>query len=267
MTDSDIHPGAAAYTPPSSYADIILSPPSTPRSVDRFAFNSFLRKEYRFGLDPTRKTCPLFLQGHCPLGNSCLDKHFLSTNNSSSSFNNLVCKHWLRSLCKKGEGCEFLHEYNLRKMPECNFFVRNGYCSNGEECLYLHVDPESRIPRCQRYDNGFCELGPKCARKHVRRPLMCKFFLAGFCPDGSTVAGAVGGGKGCKEGAHPKWVSPATLPLPTVKRPREEPEERGPPAWEEGGRFGGGGGSGGGSGRGGFQGGGQGRRRFFRGRG
>jgi len=95
---------------------------------------------------------------------------------------------------------------------------------------------------------------------------MCKFYLAGFCPDGSTVGyGAMAGGKGCKEGAHPKWVNPATLPLPTVKRPREEPEERGPPQWEEGGRFGG---AGGGGGRqGGFGGGTGGRRRFFRGRG
>ena len=31
----------------------------------------------------------------------------------------VVCKHWLKGLCKKGEACEFLHEYNIRKMPEC----------------------------------------------------------------------------------------------------------------------------------------------------
>ena len=44
----------------------------------------------------------------------------------------MVCKHWLRGLCKKGDAnCEFIHEYNLRKMPECSFFVRAGYCSNG----------------------------------------------------------------------------------------------------------------------------------------
>jgi cleavage and polyadenylation specificity factor subunit 4 len=100
-----------------------------------FAFTPFLLQTYRHGLDPNRPVCKAYLQGHCPLGASCPDKH--TTVNSNSNFNNLVCKHWLRGLCKKGESCEFLHEYNLRKMPECNFFTRNGYCSNGGMCLRL----------------------------------------------------------------------------------------------------------------------------------
>ena len=36
----------------------------------------------------------------------------------------IVCKHWLRGLCKKGDGCEFLHEYDMSKMPECYFYSR-----------------------------------------------------------------------------------------------------------------------------------------------
>ena len=36
--------------------------------------------------------------------------------------------HWLRDLCKKGDQCEFLHEYNLKKMPECHFFATFGAC-------------------------------------------------------------------------------------------------------------------------------------------
>lgn len=51
----------------------------------KFAFNDFLRKEYRFGLDPNRKVCAFFVQGHCPLGNECPDKH-----TASSTFNKLV---------------------------------------------------------------------------------------------------------------------------------------------------------------------------------
>ena len=40
-----------------------------------FAFSDFLKREYRFGLDPTRPLCKAFLQGHCPLGPNCPDKH------------------------------------------------------------------------------------------------------------------------------------------------------------------------------------------------
>ncbi|KAL1844361.1 hypothetical protein VTJ49DRAFT_40 [Mycothermus thermophilus] len=124
----------------------------------------------------------------------------------SSGFGSLVCKHWLRGLCKKGETCEFLHEYNLRKMPECNFFVRNGYCSNGDECLYLHVDPSSRLPPCPHYERGFCPLGPRCDKRHVRRR-MCPYYLAGFCPDGRM----------CREGAHPRWVADKDLEKPRAR--------------------------------------------------
>ena len=126
-------------------------------------------------------------------------------------FGSLVCKHWLRGLCKKGETCEFLHEYNLRKMPECNFFVRNGYCSNGDECLYLHIDPSSRLPPCPHYERGFCPLGGRCDKKHVRRRL-CVYYLAGFCPDGRE----------CRLGAHPRWVREGELEKPRVREERKE---------------------------------------------
>jgi cleavage and polyadenylation specificity factor subunit 4 len=75
-----------------------------------------------------------------------------------------VCKHWLRGLCKKGDACEFLHEYNLRRMPECWWFAKYGYCASGEECLYIH--PKERKGECPDYKRGFCKLGmhdvPRC---------------------------------------------------------------------------------------------------------
>ncbi|KAK0748033.1 hypothetical protein B0T21DRAFT_419502, partial [Apiosordaria backusii] len=129
-----------------------------------------------------------------------------SANTGGGGFGSLVCKHWLRGLCKKGLTCEFLHEYNLRKMPECNFFVRNGYCSNGDECLYLHIDPSSKLPPCPHYDRGFCPLGPRCDKRHLKRNI-CLYYLAGFCPDG----------KQCKQGAHPRWTRDELMEKPTVK--------------------------------------------------
>ncbi|KAI9171811.1 mRNA 3'-end-processing protein YTH1 [Paramyrothecium foliicola] len=173
-----------------------------------FSFTPFLQQTYQVGLPPDRPICKAFQTGHCPNGTRCPERHVSEPGSKvqqpTGGLNSLVCKHWLRGLCKKGEHCEFLHEYNLRKMPECNFFMRNGYCSNGEECLYLHIDPSSRLPPCPHYDMGFCPLGPNCSKKHVRRKL-CPYYLAGFCPDGPE----------CKVGAHPKWST--DLEKPTVK--------------------------------------------------
>ncbi|KAL7939118.1 hypothetical protein V8C35DRAFT_990 [Trichoderma chlorosporum] len=172
-----------------------------------FRFSPFLRQTYQVGLPPDRPVCKAFQAGGCPNGTRCAERHVSDGRSRdqqqpSGGLNSLVCKHWLRGLCKKGEHCEFLHEYNLRKMPECNFFMRNGYCSNGEECLYLHVDPLSKLPPCPHYDMGFCPLGPLCSKKHVRRKL-CPFYLAGFCPDGPE----------CKTGAHPKWSKDLEKPV------------------------------------------------------
>lgn len=44
-----------------------------------------------------------------------------------------MCKHWLRGLCKKGDDCEFLHEFDMSKMPECYFFSKFGEFS----CLHV----------------------------------------------------------------------------------------------------------------------------------
>ncbi|KAK4042214.1 hypothetical protein C8A01DRAFT_14136 [Parachaetomium inaequale] len=204
--------------PPSHLAAHLLTHTS-PSYI--FTFTPFLQRTYQHSLPADRPICKAFLSGSCPLKSHCPDRHTTPSGTTShgggreggGGFGSLVCKHWLRGLCKKGETCEFLHEYNLRKMPECNFFVRNGYCSNGDECLYLHIDPSSRLPPCPHYERGFCPLGPRCDKKHVRRRV-CAYFLAGFCPDG----------RACREGAHPKWVKEGELEKPRVKeeRPKEE---------------------------------------------
>ncbi|EGO52401.1 hypothetical protein NEUTE1DRAFT_125898 [Neurospora tetrasperma FGSC 2508] len=179
-----------------------------------FSFTPFLQRTYQHSLPADRPICKAYASGNCPLKSHCPERHVTTSsqnthgggNTFSGGFGSLVCKHWLRGLCKKGESCEFLHEYNLRKMPECNFFVRNGYCSNGDECLYLHIDPLSRLPPCPHYERGFCPLGPRCDKKHFRRKL-CLYYLAGFCPDG----------KGCKEGAHPRWTADKDMEKPRAK--------------------------------------------------
>ena len=108
----------------------------------------------------------------------------------------IVCKHWLRGLCKKGDQCEFLHEYDMSKMPECYFYSRFNACHN-KECPFLHIDPEAKIRDCPWYDRGFCRHGPNCRHRHVRR-VLCINYLAGFCPAGSA----------CPD-AHPRFELPA----------------------------------------------------------
>ncbi|NXF71408.1 CPSF4 factor, partial [Sclerurus mexicanus] len=95
----------------------------------------------------------------------------------------VVCKHWLRGLCKRGDGCDFLHEYDATKMPECYFYSKFGECSN-KDCPFLHVDATPRdTVGCPWYDRGFCRHGPRCKYKHTRR-VMCANYLVGFCPEG-----------------------------------------------------------------------------------
>ncbi|KAI7785864.1 mrna 3end-processing protein yth-1 [Diaporthe eres] len=188
-----------------------------PSNTPTFSFTPFLQRTYLHSLPTDRPVCKAYVNGHCPLGTRCSERHVSVPNSGGKQdgghpFNSLVCKHWLRGLCKKGESCEFLHEFNLRKMPECNFFLRNGFCSNGDECLYLHIDPQSKLPPCPHYDQGFCPLGPRCAKKHVRKK-MCPYYFAGFCPDGPE----------CKEGAHPKWKT--GLEKPSVKVEKKDDDE------------------------------------------
>lgn len=147
----------------------------------KFKFENFLRKEYSFGLDPDRPICQFYKPSQpdsCPNGPFCPNKHVPAMYN-----NKIVCKHWLRGLCKKNDHCEFLHEYNLRKMPECLFYLKNGYCTQTPECLYLHIDPQQKIPECLQYEKGFCPEGPKCPNRHIRK-IMCPLYLTGFCPKG-----------------------------------------------------------------------------------
>lgn len=163
-----------------------------------FSFAPFLRENALAALVTEVPVCETYASnGSCPLGRRCPKRHPTATQDPKHHYgrnnDNYVCKHWLKGLCKKGDECDYLHEYNLRKMSECQFYNQNGYCQNGDECLYVHVKEDSKLPLCDDYNAGFCEKGPRCGKRHVRRKL-CEFYLAGFCPDG----------RDCKHGVHLK---------------------------------------------------------------
>lgn len=155
-----------------------LATPSALRDIVKPQFHqlnlpveSYIKNELGIKLDKDDQICRLSLTpAGCPLGPlQCPLRH---TQPSPANFQqtkpppthprererlSTVCKHWLRGLCKKGDACEFLHEYNLRRMPECWWFAKYGYCSAGDECLYAH--PKERKVECPDYVRGFCRLG------------------------------------------------------------------------------------------------------------
>ncbi|KAL0266114.1 UNVERIFIED_CONTAM: hypothetical protein PYX00_011830 [Menopon gallinae] len=127
--------------------------------------------------------------------NRCFRKH--CTKQHIKLEKAVVCKHWLRGLCKKNNQCEFLHEFNLKKMPECWFYSKYGECSNAD-CIFLHVDLNSEYRECLWYKRGFCRHGNMCRNKHIKKKL-CYNYYYGFCPAGPN----------CDFG-HPKGSIPNT---------------------------------------------------------
>jgi cleavage and polyadenylation specificity factor subunit 4 len=113
----------------------------------------------------------------------------------------VVCRHWLKGLCQKGDFCEYLHQMDLDKMPICKWGAQ---CQARPNCMYRHIDEEER-PDCifyrlvrrrvfhaclarpgslatqlispvpcilllliTRFRQGFCKHGPTCRFKHVK---------------------------------------------------------------------------------------------------
>ncbi|XP_074272482.1 30-kDa cleavage and polyadenylation specificity factor 30 [Silene latifolia] len=83
------------------------------------------------------------------------------------SFRQTVCRHWLRSLCMKGDSCGFLHQYDKARMPICRFFRLYGECRE-QDCVYKHTNED--IKECNMYKLGFCPNGPDCRYRHAKLP-------------------------------------------------------------------------------------------------
>ncbi|KAK4488153.1 hypothetical protein RD792_003895 [Penstemon davidsonii] len=83
------------------------------------------------------------------------------------SYRQTVCRHWLRSLCMKGDACGFLHQYDKSRMPVCRFFRLHGECRE-QDCVYKHTNED--IKECNMYKLGFCPNGPDCRYRHAKLP-------------------------------------------------------------------------------------------------
>jgi len=163
-------------------------------NIDDIRFDIEIALEEQLGIQPLpfpgmdksgSAICDFFIGARCTRGQLCPLRHVRGNQM-------VVCKHWLRGLCKKGDDCEFLHKYDMERMPECYFFIKYGQCSN-KECPFLHLNAADRIKDCPWYDRGFCKHGPHCKNRHVRR-VMCINYMCGFCPEGAK----------CKS-SHPRF--------------------------------------------------------------
>eukprot|EP01063_Lacrimia_lanifica_P037128 TRINITY_DN7533_c4_g1_i1.p1 TRINITY_DN7533_c4_g1~~TRINITY_DN7533_c4_g1_i1.p1 ORF type:complete len:411 (+),score=111.50 TRINITY_DN7533_c4_g1_i1:87-1319(+) len=130
-----------------------------------------------------RQVCMDYLRGACPR-NPCPYKH------TYAHLQDEVCKYWLRGLCKKRGDCEFLHVYDVERIPECFYYQKFGECHN-PECVFRHLLIGFRewgleqIPECAAYNRGFCCYGPACRLRHVKREA-CPNYMAGLCLDGNS---------------------------------------------------------------------------------
>jgi cleavage and polyadenylation specificity factor subunit 4 len=225
--------------------DQILHPQSTP--APSFTFDAFIRQP---NLVPTvgapskvdRPLCQDYIKGACRNPN-CTNRHYVPKE-ERSGIGHLICKHYQRGLCKKGdELCEFAHTFNLRDERECKEFSKYGICPQGDDCTYLHIPPTSmlRAAACPHYTRGFCPLGPYCSLRHIKHKTLCPFYLAGFCPNGRSHPPDSDKVVTCEYGAHARWIKdedlhPAKPEVRTVKDPetlRREQEEREEEFWAE----------------------------------
>lgn len=53
----------------------------------------------------------------------------------------VVCRHWLKGMCMKGEFCDFLHQLVYSRMPPCRLFEKNGFCIDNQRgnCIFQHI--------------------------------------------------------------------------------------------------------------------------------
>ncbi|XP_042166694.1 uncharacterized protein LOC112245642 isoform X1 [Oncorhynchus tshawytscha] len=76
-----------------------------------------------------RLICRHFLRGKCIKGDDCQLEHALDVNYSI----NEVCKFYVQGSCSKGESCIYMH-----KSFPCKFFHTYEKCSQGDQCRFSH---------------------------------------------------------------------------------------------------------------------------------
>jgi cleavage and polyadenylation specificity factor subunit 4 len=146
-----------------------------PTSIDQVEFD-FEDYALKYGIPDTVDPLPYRKAGSVFATGEEAEPQVTSAKNDPR-LRTVVCRHWLRDLCMKGAACEFLHQYDLSKMPLC----RHGDKCKIKDCPFRHISEADRL-ECVFYSQGFCIHGPYCRYKHVRReredlPVVADFTL------------------------------------------------------------------------------------------
>lgn len=116
----------------------------------------------------------------------------LNYNVDESKRKQLVCIHWIKNRCTRGDDCDYLHVYIEEKVPVCRYQQQTGACHREAECVYRHPKPEDggigiskKQEVCPYYERGFCKAGLECPFLHdMQEKRICLNFALGFCPLG-----------------------------------------------------------------------------------
>jgi cleavage and polyadenylation specificity factor subunit 4 len=163
-------PAATMATPTTSSNNYNNTDP-----LDAIVEYDFEEYAVTYGIPETRDPLPYRKAGSVFGGDD--EMPILTSAKHDPRLRTVVCRHWLRDLCMKGAACEFLHQYDLAKMPLC----RHGDRCKIPDCPFRHISEENRM-ECAFYKSGFCIHGPFCRYKHAHRdrtelPLVADFTL------------------------------------------------------------------------------------------
>lgn len=91
----------------------------------------------------------------------------LTTHVDEQKRKQLVCVHWIKQKCVRGDNCDYLHVYDEQKIPVCRFFQKDGHCPKENQCVYRHPNAEpggtmggnsKKTEPCPYYERGFCKM-------------------------------------------------------------------------------------------------------------
>ena len=92
-----------------------------------------------------------------------------------------VCMFWMKNLWRKGENWEFLHSFDPSKIPIWKKFLKGLWMN--PNWIFTHNNNPSNVKKWKYYENGFWINGRNWQGYHEEK-VLCPDYQEGFCPLG-----------------------------------------------------------------------------------